>query len=103
MQTKNNTLNTSKDIRAIFELLEDLNTDVKDMKDMFSNFNHRLLEHSKEIEANKKKLADHEERLDIHDVVINRIDKRRKLTGNDFLGYLGYILAVLGIGINLIR
>lgn len=100
---ENNTVDTSRDFKVIINLLEGLNTDIKDMKDTFTDFGCRLIEHEKQIEEHNKQIQEHEERLNKHDTLITQIDKRKKFNGTTLLGYLGYILAFIGIGINLIR
>lgn len=89
MQTKN-------EYQVIIKSLEELKNDIAESTKVIKEFNIKMLEH-------EQRLNDHDTKLNIHDEKIETIEKKFKLNGNDILSYLGYILAVLGIGINVFR
>ena len=86
----------TNEYQTIIKSLEELKNDIAESTKVFKDFNVKLLEH-------ETKLNEHDFILDMHEEKINTIEKKFKLSGNDFLCYFGYILAVVGIAINIFR
>lgn len=91
----------SNEYKTILESLEELKQDIAHSTQLIEESNKSIRAMNEQLKEHEERLNQHDEQLVIHDHKIEIIEKRKSFILSDIFPYLGYILAIVGLGLNL--